>query len=555
MLGNHQSLQESPQQLHTRSATPILLSEISISDPGSRKRTREFWENEDIDQTAIQMQFDRNNELPSIHSLQLEYLAAARHISQERVRKLLFTNCEEDDVLLAPQTPRMHFSTLSRVLSEMDTAREPPTISTTISGDDTTQIVVPTRIFHLIDFLAKRIFCKHVFNPQQNAKLFSTKSANQSRVHELNELMEKNGICDTLNNRVDVERDASEMAFLVLDFLKNKPPLLSLKFHGALKGILFGVLTFNNVSGTRFPGASIPLPSDSTIKLIRSILIMIDTESRQLLHYIMDFLRRICDCTKARTNLVSTVRNLSQTFGPLLVGISPASNSAALAWTESLCELLVYAHGGLPIGVEAAPSIIATPTTTDRKVYIAARRRISTTLWRVTPALQDAISDRVGALRTPSRRAVMMGTAGMASAMTTPSRRAAAGMSVTPSRRGSSNSSVGAGGGAVNGGSLNSSRRTLFPSARAVTAAVASFTEVSSPSHSNLNSPTRFAFASTSSSFGNATMQLPMFAFGSNSAVDISKGSNAYPSAMFLSSVNADASMDRNSFSKRLRIE
>ncbi|KAJ3384082.1 hypothetical protein HDU84_003205 [Entophlyctis sp. JEL0112] len=289
-----------------RLATSTLMMNSGDTDASlqSRKRTREYWEsNEDADD-IVQLQFDRNTDLPSLHSLKSESLAAgmfshdvlsypiqrlhwlqARHISQERIRQSLFVDCDEE-VISAPSTPRSSFAVIHSV--EMDTTKEPLTTLTSVFGDDSTRITVPTRLFLLVDYLSRNVFCRYNFAPQ-HANLFcltslaslSGSDCSRSRIAQLESMMEQNGVRETLNGAC-MEQDAGAIAALTISALQAIETVFPQKFHGALKGIL----AVNNVGASRVPGASIPLPSESTIKLLRSILILLNSESRQTLHTI-----------------------------------------------------------------------------------------------------------------------------------------------------------------------------------------------------------------------------------------------------------------------------
>ncbi|KAI9351473.1 hypothetical protein BDR26DRAFT_851124, partial [Obelidium mucronatum] len=248
----------------------------------------------------------------------------------------------------------------------------------------------------------------------------------------------------------DCQKDAPELASLVLDVFKHRKPIFHVKFHGALKGIL----ALNNTSENRLPGATTPLPTDSTIKLLRAILIMIESESRHILHYTLDFLRRVCDCSKTKTNITSTARELSRVFGPIFVGTdssmqsvsaTPSSRIGSVAWAETFCELLIYAHG-LTTN-DTTPASGASAAKSNRKILV---RRKPSVLWKVPSKLQDSINECVNLQKTPSRRSVM-------SANVTPSRRP---MGTSVSRV------IGQAGMPVSG---SSSRRVLFGSPKAPT--------------------------------------------------------------------------------------
>ncbi|KAI8608958.1 hypothetical protein BC830DRAFT_896066 [Chytriomyces sp. MP71] len=525
------------------------------SAPITLKRNRDAFEHDDdVDEGVHRMNLHRGQELPDLHSLKEDHLAAARVISQERLRKTLFIDCDEEE-LSAPPTPRL--TSMSRFPSvdaknRMDTTREAPIVSTRISD---MHLVLPTRLYHLIDRLEQGAFCRHSFIPA-NAKVFGlVKCSSAFSVRRCRDILDR---MDAFGSRegladVDVRKEAVELAVLVLDWFRARgEPILKQKYHGVLKG----VLSLNNSSGTCLPGASTPIPSESTIKLLRSIFILLDSESRQILHYTLEFLRKICTSAKTVVNPTTHARELSTIFGPILVGIdksvqtsgSPTNTPCTTSyrtcpWSEPLCEMLLYAHG---IALNEPATTTTTTTTVNtvigthtRVVHRQKRNKVSTLLWRLPVVLQDGIAERVAAMRTPSRRNVM-GTPTAASRVR---------MLGSAARSGN-----GAGGicDVVVGLSGGASRRLLFGSPKP---ACKSVQEAQSGAIQNA-SPTRFMFSSHSSStaykFGDSHAA-SAFAFGSHSnGLACVTGSNG---PVFLSSMNSTASSDRNSFSKRLKID
>ncbi|ORY52507.1 hypothetical protein BCR33DRAFT_845647 [Rhizoclosmatium globosum] len=446
-----------------------------------------------------------------------EYLSAARAISQERVRKVLFIDCEDED-LSVPPTPRLHRAPLSSNISAMDTAKDPLFIATSLTGDTTTEIHLPTKLITSSSSFRKTVSANTTFSRKISS--FSQTSLSYERVRELNENMDAVGICEALRG-CDVHKDAPEIACMILDVLRTRKPVFAQKFHSALKGIL----AVNNTSGTRLPGATVPVPAESTMKLIRSVFIMIESESRQILHYTLDFLRRICECSKAKANITTTARELSKIFGPILVGLGTGSvlatpvRTSSIVWAETLCELLLYAHG-LPTN-EAS----ALPVTEDgRKILV--RNKKQSLLWKVPIALQDSINERVNLLKTPSRRSVMS-------------------VNVTPRRQMAPISRVAGMGGVSN--VQGNGRRTLFGSPKPASKSIPDSFNSPNQSRIGANSPTKFLFSSSSAPHFNSNAG-SVYAFGNGIS-----GSDS--GAVFLSSVNLMASSDRNSFAKRLKIE
>ncbi|KAJ3243045.1 hypothetical protein HDU78_000875 [Chytriomyces hyalinus] len=505
-----------------------------IQDPGSpkanAKRTRAFLEQEDEhddNDTDAQTRLLHGCNLPSIHSLKDrdDVMTAARLISLERIRNVLYIDCNEEE-LVAPPTPRMNasfFSHPSADASQMDTTKEPSKITTSIQSC-TTPIVLPTRLYHLMDHLARHAFSRQTFIPP-NAKIFSSVrhfgSQLNVRCQEISERMERFG-CSKALGEVDVRKESIEIATLVLDCFKSREhPILRPKFHSALKGIL----ALNNTTGTRLPGASTPVPSDSIVKLLRSVLILMDSESRQILHYTLEFIRKICECSKSSANPTATARDMSAVFGPVFTGEEPSANS--IAWSQPLCELFIYAHGIALNEMSFVPTATVCMASTGAQRVIAVKRPASL-LWKVPVALHEAIMERVNALRTPSRRSLM----------STPTNRA--------------RMLVGSSGARGMAGEA-SSRRLLFPPSRML------------PDSSAQGSPTKkFSFMSGANAGGRpyhsgspvpASDAFPVFAFSSNRAGSPSVQGGSQTAALFLPSAHDVASTDRNAFAKRLKIE
>ncbi|KAJ3018968.1 UNVERIFIED_CONTAM: hypothetical protein HDU68_010901 [Siphonaria sp. JEL0065] len=443
-----------------------------VSQRALRKRNRDVLEQDDeVDDINLHLELNKDQDLPSIHSLKNEYLSVARTISQERVRKVLFIDCDEED-LSVPPTPRMQNATIPNhpwSNSAMDTAKDPLILSTNLLSESSVRINLPTRI-----------------------------------------------------------------------------------------------LALNNTSENRLPGATTPIPAESTIKLLRSILIMIESESRQILHYSLDFLRKICDCAKSKANITTTAREIAKVFGPIFVGLNTLESrsvtatpnrTASVAWAETFCELLIYAHG-LP--TTASTNVVKPVVSSQHGTGgLAPARKIltrkkSSLLWKIPSGLQDAINERANAQKTPSRRSVMS-------------------VNVTPSRRAIGNSvSRITGMAGQGGGGGGSSRRILFGSPKGLQACLLPpfiddvkthffmdisvgpktvAAELGSSSQHLPNSPTKFLFTGGSASQFTNSMVGPSFAFGNGVEVGNATGT------LFLSSANQTASTDRNAFAKRLRIE
>ncbi|KAJ3058945.1 hypothetical protein HDU98_005012, partial [Podochytrium sp. JEL0797] len=383
----------------------------------ARKRTRAELEQPDdnADDDVFAGCAASGAQLASVHSLKDTSLVVARLVAHERIAKSTFFSCDDDFDVHA--TPRPHHAQLAfprapSALDTMDTARDPPFLTATLHTDNLT---LPTRIVLLANHLVETCFMKHNFQTT-NTKLFSITHIVLDRVAELDASAESVGMGETLRS-CDAVNDAPEIAHMLMETLRSRKPVFDPKFHGALKGIL----TLNNTSDAILPGAKVPVPSDFIIKLFRYILIMMDSESRQILHYLVDFFRKICVNSKSKIPMTTTVREISKAFGPILVGfeaVRPASNgggggrsnASSVAWSETLCEFLVYAHGlpgqdvssgavvasSTPLGANAGSSAVGA-----RKVHV---RTKPSNLWKIPASLQETINERVNVQRTPSRR-------------------------------------------------------------------------------------------------------------------------------------------------------
>ncbi|KAJ3409655.1 hypothetical protein HDV05_004313 [Chytridiales sp. JEL 0842] len=333
----------------------IMDSKLTLTPRGSRKRCRE----EEVEEVEGEgMEVDKGNgrfaDLRSVNSLHGEELEAARTIALERLQKILFVELEDDptpDPCSSPTIPHTHilpipstFGTPKRAFSTSTSSflvsntpsnkSTPATISTRIG------LTIPSFLYFTSEWLLEKCFL-NPSNPSTTSPLIFTRSPDPARLEAIYAMIEKKGVGEAIKSVQ--EGCVVEVASMMVEFLRGRGGLLGGRYHQALKG----VLSVNNASTARAPGSTVALPTESTIRLLRDVIVLLPRENRQTLQYLLSFLSKISKPNRHKGK-ISLIRQLSTIFGPLLVGTSSSksitSTPSKSNWEASICELLLYAN-------------------------------------------------------------------------------------------------------------------------------------------------------------------------------------------------------------------
>ncbi|KAJ3331766.1 hypothetical protein HDU76_002264 [Blyttiomyces sp. JEL0837] len=344
----------------------------------SRKRPREQEDEQDD-----RMELDQSHvTLPLITGLSAEEDRAAKSLAIERLKNVLFVDPddlkvpnEEDSFIFTQNRPPF----IPPFISTSSTSHQLPSTIRTRNN-----LIIPSFLYYLIEWVTTHSLKDSKWSPN----LLSI-TPSRERIESVMSMIGASGLVTTLGSLT--ANSTIEVLFLLTEYLRGFPAIFKKNHFPVLRGIL----SLNNATGrSRVAGGSVCIPTETTIKLLRDAILLLSASSRGLLYYLLDFLNDISRASES-TSKSTTLRQIAQNFGPLLIGESRKTvhmSASKNEWSTALCELLMHAHG-VTIGR------ISNSTPTSSTTSIGS----TSLLWKVSSSLKDQIKKKMTVSRTPSR--------------------------------------------------------------------------------------------------------------------------------------------------------